>query len=176
MTEKVVKNGTLSSLLRRFCFQLFKEWCFKHLYMPVIYLTWQGGRLWYLTPDLYGWLKVSWKTGRNQIWIEDSSTLAKGLSERVQSRGEFMCEISLLNGGEFKGFFDREMHALLLLSLRSLPPEFKMSLPLLFHYFPHWDWSSSFTYCSIRSGTYWDSTFSSYLVGLFARSVPLLVV
>ena len=27
-------------------------------------------------------------------------------------------------------FFDREMHALLLLSLRSLPPEFKMSLSL----------------------------------------------
>lgn len=56
------------------------------------------------------------------------ATLAKGLSERVQSRGEFMREVSLLNEGEFKGFFDREMHALLLLSLRSLPPEFKMSL------------------------------------------------
>lgn len=39
-----------------------------------------------------------------------------------------MREVSLLNEGEFKGFFDREMHALLLLSLRSLPPEFKMSL------------------------------------------------
>lgn len=39
-----------------------------------------------------------------------------------------MREVSLLNEGEFKGFFDREMHALLWLSLRSLPPEFKMSL------------------------------------------------
>lgn len=47
---------------------------------------------------------------------------------RVQSRAEFIREVSLLNEGEFKGFFDREMHALLLLSLRSLPPEFKMSL------------------------------------------------
>jgi hypothetical protein len=36
-----------------------------------------------------------------------------------------MREVSLLNEGEKKGFFDREMHALLLLSLRSLPPEFK---------------------------------------------------
>jgi hypothetical protein len=49
---------------------------------------------------------------------------------RVQSRAEFIREVSLLNEGEFKGFFDREMHALLLLSLRSLPPEFKMSLSL----------------------------------------------
>ncbi|XP_022748794.1 uncharacterized protein LOC111298273 [Durio zibethinus] len=56
------------------------------------------------------------------------ATLAKGLSERVQSRGEFMREVSLLNEGEFKGFFDREMHALLWLSLRSLPTKFKMSL------------------------------------------------
>ncbi|KAJ6374132.1 hypothetical protein OIU78_029771 [Salix suchowensis] len=53
------------------------------------------------------------------------STLAKGRSERVQSRGDFMREVSLLNEGEKKGFFNREMHALLLLSLRSLPPEFK---------------------------------------------------
>jgi hypothetical protein len=44
---------------------------------------------------------------------------------KKESRGEFMREVSLLNEGEKKGFFDREMHALLLLSLRSLPPEFK---------------------------------------------------
>lgn len=73
-----------------------------------------------------------------------------------------------LNEGEFKGFFDREMHALLwlsLLSLRSLPPEFKMSL------------SASLSATSLigigqapsliaRFGTYFDSTFSS---GLIAR-------
>jgi len=44
-----------------------REWCFKHLSMPGIYLTWQGGRLWYLNPDLYGWLKVSWIGRRVEI-------------------------------------------------------------------------------------------------------------
>lgn len=72
-----------------------------------------------------------------------------------------MREVSLLNEGEFKGLKDREMHALLWLSLRSLPPEFKMSL------------GASLSATSLigigqapsliaRSGTYFDSTFSSY--------------
>ena len=47
-----------------------------------------------------------------------------------------MREVSLLNEGEFKGFFDREMHALLWLSLRSLPLSSRCPFPLLFQQLP----------------------------------------
>lgn len=62
-----------------------------------------------------------------------------------------MREVSLLNEGEFKGLKDREQLGPLVVVKVPSPGVQDVPFRFSFSYFPHWDWSSSFTYCSIRN-------------------------